>query len=188
MPSQFNEDEILLELFPPNTHGTYVDVGCGPPIDQSNTYELYRRGWKGLCIDPQYDYIKQHQQLRVHDITLQAAASNNFGIILLYDCGMMATVEKGLKRNYEKKQWVVEAPLSDILSHFPEIRDNCRFCNIDVEQHEQQVLEGIDWTTFKPEIFCIEAFGDRSWEKILFDNGYRYFRSTQGINRFYELF
>ncbi|MHC4371541.1 MAG: FkbM family methyltransferase [Planctomycetota bacterium] len=62
---------------------------------------------------------------------------------------------------------------------FPAIRDNCRFCSIDVEGHEREVLEGNDWDTFRPEVFCIEFKdhvdgGDSSgkWIELVTQQGY----------------
>ena len=50
--SQFGEDKILNELIPNKfTNGFYVDVGCFHPKKYSNTYILFRRGWRGINID-----------------------------------------------------------------------------------------------------------------------------------------
>ena len=32
-------------------HGSFLDVGCGHPIEGSNTCELERCGWRGLLVD-----------------------------------------------------------------------------------------------------------------------------------------
>ena len=45
------EDLIILPFLPAKG-GFYVDVGCYHPILYSNTYRLYRNGWKGIVIDP----------------------------------------------------------------------------------------------------------------------------------------
>jgi len=32
-------------------NGTFLDIGCGDPIDGNNSYELERSGWRGLLVD-----------------------------------------------------------------------------------------------------------------------------------------
>ena len=50
--SQFGEDALVNSLFRNKKYGIYVDVGAYHPILYSNTYALYRRGWRGFAIDP----------------------------------------------------------------------------------------------------------------------------------------
>src|SRR5215510_10661697 len=49
--SQQGEDLILARLFEGQRRGFYVDVGAHHPRRFSNTFLLYRRGWRGLNID-----------------------------------------------------------------------------------------------------------------------------------------
>ena len=50
--SQFGEDKILDELIPKDfNNGFYVDVGCGHPVKNNNTYLLNKKGWYGINID-----------------------------------------------------------------------------------------------------------------------------------------
>ena len=46
------EDVILQRVFENMPEGCYVDVGASAPVIDSNTYALYTRGWRGICIDP----------------------------------------------------------------------------------------------------------------------------------------
>lgn len=53
--SNFGEERIikkhLAKLLPKNHAGTVVDIGAGDGVKGSNTYALFKRGWKGLSID-----------------------------------------------------------------------------------------------------------------------------------------
>lgn len=52
-PSQIGQDKWVLEkVFPDVTDGYFLDVGSGHGTFHSNTVELERRGWKGICVDP----------------------------------------------------------------------------------------------------------------------------------------
>ena len=48
--SQFGEDRKIISLFQKNKRGLYLDIGCFHPVRQSNTYLMYKFGWKGVNI------------------------------------------------------------------------------------------------------------------------------------------
>lgn len=53
--SNFDEEQILRKyfarLFPPGHTGTAVDIGAGDGIRRSNTYALFRSGWRGVGVE-----------------------------------------------------------------------------------------------------------------------------------------
>lgn len=53
--SNFNEEELIRrffdEHFPTGHPQTAVDIGAGDGVRSSNTYALFRRGWRGLSIE-----------------------------------------------------------------------------------------------------------------------------------------
>ena len=56
--------------------GFYVDVGAYHPLELSNTYLLYKRGWNGINIDINSFSIDYFDYLRPDDININIAASN----------------------------------------------------------------------------------------------------------------
>lgn len=73
--SQFGEDVILRRLLNPTKSGCYIDVGAHDPIQGSNTYYLYTRGWKGLTIDPNPTLAKSFEKHRPRDCHLVRGVS-----------------------------------------------------------------------------------------------------------------
>jgi hypothetical protein len=74
--SQEGED-MLLERFLEHRHsGFYVDVGAHHPRRFSNTYRLYRRGWRGLNIDANPGSMALFRHVRPRDINIEAAVSS----------------------------------------------------------------------------------------------------------------
>src|SRR5580765_8223162 len=57
--------------------GYYVDVGCNLPVTDSNTFDLYLRGWRGLNIDANRDLIQICDKYRKRDINVSAAISDS---------------------------------------------------------------------------------------------------------------
>ena len=87
-------------------------------------------------------------------------------------------------------------PTSEILAMFSGIRNECHLCSIDVEGHEKAVLEGIDFDTFRPQVFLVESLKYdpiksteelyHEWEPILLQQGYQFRYSTRDkVNRVY---
>ena len=83
--SQFGEDKILNELIPNNfTNGLYVDVGCFHPKKYSNTYMLFRRGWRGINIDMEKNKIASFNLARPNDYNFLGAISDKIEKVKIY--------------------------------------------------------------------------------------------------------
>lgn len=49
---QIEQDRYVLALLNGKRNGTFVDIGCGPPLINSNTYLLeVHFGWTGIAVD-----------------------------------------------------------------------------------------------------------------------------------------
>src|SRR5260221_14369049 len=59
--------------------GFYVDVGCFHPIKWSNTYMFYLDHWRGICIDPNSDFVPLWSHFRPHDRFLNIGISETQG-------------------------------------------------------------------------------------------------------------
>jgi len=78
--SQFGEDAVLRVLVNSGERpGFYVDVGAYHPKHLSNTYFFYKKGWRGINIDPNPRSIKLFNLLRPTDINLNVAIANGEG-------------------------------------------------------------------------------------------------------------
>ena len=61
------EDKIVESLLRKAKGGTYFDIGCADPIDISNTYLFYEKGWTGLCVDGRMDLAERWAVERPRD-------------------------------------------------------------------------------------------------------------------------
>lgn len=154
--SQGGEGKRLLELLPLGKPGSYVDVGAYSPEECSNTWQFYQAGWRGLLIEP---LPSSHVPLllqRPGDILWPKAAHNYDGVGRLRLCESVSSMNPNWKIQDCGELLVETETLGSILARFPKIRDTCRLCSIDVEGLEREVLEGIDFRTFHPDVFIIE--------------------------------
>ena len=193
------EDVILQRVFSDVTQGCYVDVGASTPIVDSNTYALYTKGWRGICVDPM-QYVNW-PGIRPDDIFVNAALGAAPGETEFYiyeSSPQISTASPEIKTHWSIRGGMdprhsVKVPvrtLNDVLAEH--LADRVlHLMSIDVEGMEKEVLEGLDLQRYRPWLMVLEAVtpgtpepNHESWEPILLANDYHlvYF---DGVNRFY---
>lgn len=162
--SHSGEDRLIWKLFGYRPTGTYVDIGCYHPMDYSNTYLLYRAGWRGTVVDADDHFLPLYREARPGDRVVNAAISNSPGIVTLYTLAdrSLNTIDDTVARNHEAAkpgsvigQKTVEARrLGELLGEVG--AGNVDFLNIDVEGRDLDVLESNDWQRWSPGMIAIE--------------------------------
>lgn len=201
--SQYFEDFILSIVFADVQKGVYIDVGANDPDKNSVTKYFYLKGWRGLNIDPIEKHYLNLLAKRPEDINLNIGIANLKGSVEFYHIfpqddpsadGLStfdkASLQAALKDGYiyvSKKIQLM--PLNEVLENYS-IKD-INFISIDTEGTEKEVLQSINLSKYRPQIFIIEAVKPRTfeacheqWESILLDNGY-IFVMFDGLNRYY---
>ncbi len=164
--SSFGEDRLILKYLAKHPTGFYVDVGAHAPIDYSNTFALYQRGWRGIAIDPDPDAIAAFGRTRPEDIALQLAAGSKPGKVTLhlFNDRSMNTVDDTLleetKKNPRKRHLgdiVVERKtLAVVLAENVPAGRTIDFMNVDCEGADLDVLRSNDWARFHPRLLAVE--------------------------------
>ena len=166
--SQCGEDLILKTIFGKNKHnGFYVDVGCNNPIQKSNTFKLYLKGWRGINIDGNQNLIDKFRKIRRRDICLAELISDQKREIIFFQddsnhelSSVDEKIGQALKRDSRK---VIE--LKRTAKTLEEIFDThlsgekIDLLTVDVENHDLQVLKGNNFEKYRPRIICIEHGG-----------------------------
>ena len=159
------EDRIIEGIIKPiiNKPGIYVDVGCNHPKFFSNTYGLYRKGWRGICIDANEGLIGKYRILRPRDIARAEVVSNKEEVITFYEIEndvlstlVPSNLEEAKKLGLSHK--VVNrksTTLTSILSKHS-IDKNFDLLSIDAEEHDFEVLESLDFSMFCPKMIVVE--------------------------------
>jgi FkbM family methyltransferase len=191
------EDIMLWRALKHVENGFYIDVGANDPVADSVTNAFYSHGWCGINIEPLSSYHAALQRERPRDISLRCAAGAICGEIELWDCEIRgwATADKSVIAYHEENghigsfQKVPILPLSEICN--VNVEGEIHFLKIDVEGFEKSVIEGMDFSRFRPWILVIEATRPNSveevygeWEDIVLSNNYL-LAYTDGLNRFY---
>lgn len=164
--SQGGEDVVLQKIFANQNKGFYVDVGAYHPFHYSNTFLLYKRGWKGINIDPNPSGIALFKLHRRRDKNVNSGVAleredKRYYIFNHQSCNTFSEEQKEaiLQRSFMKligTKSVPCVPLQDILDqHVPE-KTPIDLLNVDVEGMNMQVLQTIDWSRAMPKVICIE--------------------------------
>jgi FkbM family methyltransferase len=162
------EDILIRNLFGKNRRqGLYIDIGCNMPIQFSNTFKLYLKGWDGICVDGNANMIDKFRKIRKRDICLQEIVSDEERDIIFYQDDLNHTLSsvdpeigKDLREGSPGFREIAtrSTTLARIMEKHVGARKIDLLC-VDVENHDLEVLKGNDFTRFRPEIICVEFHG-----------------------------
>ncbi len=175
--SQSGEDIIICDLFSRLNiqHPSYLDIGANDPVALSNTYRLYKRGSKGVCVEPNPILYEKIKKKRPKDICLNAGVAFNekrestFYLFPEQFSGLNTFSKEEVdfwehtgnddvgRHKVEKTINMKLMPVNEIMEKYFSPHPN--FISIDVEGLDFEILKTIDFSKYKPEAFCIETLG-----------------------------
>lgn len=160
--AQFGEDIAVARLFPQDHRGFFVDVGCFHPIQHSNTWALYRRGWRGVNIDVDAIKIEGFNLVRPGDTNITCAISDHDGEATFYRHGLYSCVssidDSHRGRTGAQAQTVACATLTTVLDRTPFKDRRIDFLSVDAEGHDEKVLQSLDFDRYAPRVVAVETF------------------------------
>jgi len=165
--SQQAEDLHLERFFGAKRNGFYVDVGAFHPIQYSNTFLFYQRGWRGINIEPNPDQFRFFKTCRPRDINLNIAVGSSDSHLTYYcfDRPALNSFSKEhadawaskpgiqLKRTIE----VDTVPLDAIFSRHLPAGVPIDFLDVDAEGWDLKVLESNNWQCYRPTLVLTEV-------------------------------
>ena len=203
--SQSGEDIIISDLFIRLgiSHPAYLDIGANDPVFCSNTYRLYTRGSKGVCMEPNPILYKKLLSKRNRDTVLNAGIAFDdqteadyfifqeaFNGLNTFSRTDATYWEQHGNKEYgkQKVEKVIRMPLININEVMKKYFDpHPNLISIDVEGLDLEILRSIDFLKFKPEVFCVETLAhlendkeSKNMELIRFleSNGYFIYADT----------
>jgi len=162
--SMYGEDLFINNYFKNKKNGIYLDVGAYHPLDGNNTYLLYKKkNWHGINIDVNPLSIELFQKARKFDLNINTAVSNKKGFVTLYfrkKINMLNTLSKKIARihfrNGFKEKNIKSNTLNNILDQTRYRNKKIDFFNLDVEGHELDILESLNFKKYQPILICVE--------------------------------
>ena len=186
---------------------TYLDVGCNHPISGNNTYKLYKKGARGVLIEPNKKLLSAITKVRKEDTLIPKAVSTSKDNIIKYyvsEKNELNTTNKDFlvqwKNNHKnyaihcinsiQEVTVPSISINEVLEkNF--IDTDIDVISIDIEGNELEIIESIDHLKFHFKIIIIEwneSFNGnkQSISQSLKKYGYILYSDT-GINGIYVL-
>jgi FkbM family methyltransferase len=191
------EDIILHRIFGQQEQGFYVDIGAGHPTMDNDMRSLYDRGWAGINVEPNGTYHAALVAERPRDLILQVAVAEEEGVLPYWEIegtGLSTCDAEEAARARQKGHALIEhqvqtTTLARLLTDAGV--SSIDILKVDVEGLEFRVLQGNDWTCFRPRLVLVEATlpetPDRRPDRIrpfLEQNGYD-FAYFDGLNDFF---
>ncbi|BAM86874.1 SAM-dependent methyltransferase [Bradyrhizobium oligotrophicum S58] len=164
--SQEGEDILLKRLFGDRRSGFYVDIGAHHATRFSNTFALYRRGWRGINVDATPGSMSSFGLLRPRDVNLELAVSDQTDPLRmhLFREGALNTTNAELADSYVAAGWdktgeieLRPKTLASIMDEFVPPGINVDLLSVDVEGAELAVLRSGNWDVYAPAVIIIEA-------------------------------
>ena len=169
-------DNLIQQIFKSQKKGIYIDIGCGHPIKNNNTYLLNKKGWSGINIDLDVNNIELFKIYRPKDLNICAAISDEIketDLFFYHSKSALNTIDKKTA-NYQKAKVtsvkkIKTTTLNDVLDESIYKWSNIDFLSIDVEGSELSVLKNFNFHKFKPKVIVVEYL-DLSLNKLEIKN------------------
>ena len=161
--SQFGEDCVIRSLLPERI-GRYLDIGSGHPTRNSNTYLLYRRGWRGVLVEPIARLASLSVRKRKRDTVLNGVASSaaiEDVVFWEFEPSELSTTAEhraqelvhagfALRSTYPCKAFPISVLTGPVAPSEPFL------FSIDTEGSDFQILSSLSWPSFQPRVVCLE--------------------------------
>ena len=169
-------DSLILNIFKNQKNGFYLDIGCGHPIKNNNTYLLNKKGWSGINIDLDEENIDLFNSYRKKDVNLATAVSDKEGETDLYFYHNKSALNTISKENADFQKAKVSAikriktqTINRIIENTPFKDRKIDFLSVDVEGSELAILKNFDFTKYSPKVIVVEYL-DLSLKKLEIKN------------------
>jgi FkbM family methyltransferase len=204
---EYYEDYILSSVLDGVRSGTYIDVGANHPVENNVTFHFYERGWHGILVEPNPDFLPLYAKLRPRDVPLNLGIASAGGTMTYYKVtdppggdgryaeGGLSTFDPEVARRWRRTRLTVTesmvpvTTLNQVLQERP--LGEITILSVDVEGFEKQVLESIDLRKHRPLVVVVEAClpgteipSYEAWEGLLRGADYAVAMSD-GLNRYY---
>jgi FkbM family methyltransferase len=167
--------------------GFFIECGANDGYTQSNTYYLEKtKNWHGVLIEGIPDLFKrcviERPNASVFNYALVASDYAEASVTMHY-ANLMSMVDGAMKSAEEQHNHLTEASIDNYTVDVPArtltavldeagVAGQIDFFSLDVEGYELSVLQGLDFTRYKPTYILVEARYFDEVNGLLVDAGY----------------
>jgi hypothetical protein len=172
--AQVHQDEILVDLIGRN--GYFIDLAANDAVELSNTLALERKGWNGLCIEPNpiYWYGLSHRKCTVLGALVGGEKSKVTVKFRGVFGGIVGKLSKKLADRKKEPDAPDEerytAPIRQVLSEF-NVPHSIDYMSLDVEGAELLIMQAFPFEEYKIKVLTIER-PSKPLRALLEEKGY----------------
>jgi len=148
---------------------TYLDIGTNDPCDSNNTYMFYKKGARGVLVEPDKMYWPRIAEHRPDDKLIKACVGDfdddaaDFYILTAHSlntliketadhvCGQSGYGNQKIEEVVKMPVINVNRVLEDNFEKWPNI------ISVDTEGMDYRIINAINWGKYKAEMVCIEV-------------------------------
>lgn len=159
--SQHGEDATIRKyLHKPEAYDIgYIDIGANHPTKISNTFLLYRAGYKGFLIEPNRELAHLCRLFRPRDVTLQIGIARDASV-KTFMVSTTPTISSFSGDHFSRRNQALlrkdYVPVMSLNCAFGEITGRVGLISIDVEGMNREVLVSGLATIKRSHVVCIE--------------------------------
>lgn len=166
--AQHGEDQWFAERWPPKSADaiSYIDVGANHPMRISNTYLMYRNGYRGVVVEPDLGLLALHRRFRPRDVCIGAACGEKPGVAKFnISVAPVASSLGDLKGDdLLRTEYVPIVTLNQVAAALS-IKD-LFLLSVDTEGFDVDVLRGASELLPKTQYVCVEVWDDDSRKQV----------------------
>jgi len=185
-----HNDEWANSLFPKG--GYFVEVGACDGIGGSSCYQLEKKGWKGVCVEPNTKPFKSLIKNRKAICKNYCLSDKNEETIFLECAGLSTTIDSFLEKRSHFQKLMKDGEVSikkavtlEELLEEVNAPKTIEFLAMDIEGNEFRVLKNFPFDKYKILAISLEGFEcanflkkkgylkvDNPWCKIKYESYY----------------
>ena len=156
--AQNYEDIIVDEILNKNV-GTYLEIGAYHPTRLSNTYRFYKKGWRGVVVEPNPSAKKVFMEKRPDDRFMNVGVSESGDILDYYEFLIPAlntfSKEEAERQTMNGHKLIGIQKISTV--KIDQLVDrNIDLLSLDTEGFDKIILYNWPWKKCRPKIICVE--------------------------------
>ena len=156
-------DALVENIFKDKNKGFYVDIGCGHPIKNNNTYILSKKNWFGVNIDLDRDNIDLFNIYRPSDLNITTAISDEVGEVDLFFYHSKSAINTINKQTADYQKAKISNIKKIKTNTLNSVLNNSKYSNlqidllsIDIEGSEFLALKNFDFNKYNPKVIVVE--------------------------------
>ena len=156
-------DSLVNNIFKNIDKGFYVDIGCGHPVKNNNTYLLNKKGWHGINIDLDNENINLFDIYRPSDENISTAISDKIGEEDLFFYNNRSAINTINKKTADYQNAKVSSikkiktnTLNNVLNNSKYNNLKIDFLSIDIEGSEFLALKNFYFNKYNPKVIVVE--------------------------------